>query len=212
MSMLTEILPALYTVMPARPTPNTPITYLLRRSEGNVLLATKADVSDAAEAIAELGGIAQVLLGDRHHAQPHIQAFAERFGAVLCCSTIEAAVLKKHNVEVARALPYRATTLAPDLEILPTPGHTAGAFSYLWSHEGRRYLFIGDTLVPVDGEWRFWVTTPNRAKMRETVRRLSALKFDVILSNSFAAAPSPWVEMKARDRAAMVSALEKALV
>ena len=209
--MLTEILPSLFVIEPKRKTANTPVTYFLRRPEGNILLATKADIAGAEVAIAKMGGAAHVLLGDRHHALPHTQAFAEKLGPGLTCSDIEAKALKAQGVAVAHSLPCRAAMLAPDFEIIPTPGHTPGALSYLWTHAGQRRLFIGDTLVPVDGEWRYWVTAPNRATMRETVRSLSELSFDVILSNSFAATPTPWLKVDAPARTAMFKVLEASL-
>lgn len=209
--MLTEILPSLFVIEPRKKAEHTPVTYFLRRSGGNILLATKADISGAEKEIAALGGAAHVLLGDRHHAFPHTQAFAERVGPGLTCSAIEAKALKTKDIAVAHTLPLQAATLAPDFEIIPTPGHTPGAFSYLWTYKGQRRLFIGDTLVPVDGEWQYWVPTPKRAVMRETVRALSKLKFDVILSNSFAATPTPWLKVDARGRTAMFKALEAEL-
>ncbi len=209
--MLTEILPSLFVIEPRKKAAKTPVTYFLRRPEGNILLATKADIAGAEKEIAALGGAAHVLLGDRHHALPHTQAFAERLGPGLTCSAIEAKALKIQGVAVARELPLKASPLAPDFEIIPTPGHTPGALSYLWTHKGQRRLFIGDTLVPVDGEWQYWVTAPKRATMRETVRALSKLSFDVILSNSFAATPTPWLKVDARARAAMFKVLAASL-
>jgi glyoxylase-like metal-dependent hydrolase (beta-lactamase superfamily II) len=209
--MITEILPSLFVIGPKRKAPHTPVTYLLRRAAGSILLATKADLAGAEAGIKKLGGVAHVLLGDRHHALPHTQAFAERLGVGLTCSDVETKALKTKGVAVTHTLPCRAAAFAPDFEIIPTPGHTPGALSYIWTHDGERRLFIGDTLVPVDGAWRYWVTKPNLAKMRETVRALAKVKFDVILSNSFAAKPNAWFEMNARDRLAMFKALDAEL-
>ena len=206
--MITEVLPSLFVIEPKRKAANTPVTYFLRRPEGNILLATKADINGAEAAIAKMGGAAHVLLGDRHHALPHTQAFAEKLGPGLTCSAIEAKALKSKGVAIAHVLPLQGAKLASDFEIIPTPGHTPGALSYLWTHKGQRRLFIGDTLVPVDGEWRYWVTAPKRAMMRETVRSLSKIAFDVILSNSFASTPTPWLKVDARARAAMFKALD----
>jgi len=209
--VLTEILPSLFVIEPKRKAANTPVTYFLRRPEGNILLATKADIVGAEAAIAKMGGVAHVLLGDRHHALPHTQAFAERLGPGLTCSAIEAKALKSQGVAIAHVLPLQGAKLASDFEIIPTPGHTPGALSYLWTHAGQRRLFVGDTIVPVDGAWRFWVTTPKRAMMLETVRTLSKIKFDVILSNSFAASPTVWRTPDARARAQMFKVLEREL-
>lgn len=206
-----EIFASLFLLRPDRPGPNTPFTYLLKRATGNILLATKADISHLAPDLTAIGGVSAVLLGDRHHAQPHTEALARQLGAPLRCSEIEARALKKAGVNVDDPIPYRRHVLAPDLEVIPTPGHTPGALSYLWTHEGRRFLFVGDTIVPIDREWRYWVTTRNREEMRRTVQTLSDLSFDVILSNSFAATPVAWLEVDAASRLAMCRELDRCL-
>ncbi len=206
-----EIFPDLYLIRPDKPAPQTPFTYLLRRETGNVLFATKADVTPALKDIEALGGAAHILLGDRHHASPKLGALAKRLKAPVSCSTIEATVIRKKDIAIDRPLPFERQALGDDLEIIPTPGHTPGAFSYLWTHKKRRFLFIGDTLVPVDGEWRYWVTTANRAKMRATVAALAAVSFDVIISNSFASTPQAWIEMDPKARKAMFTRLQAEL-
>jgi hypothetical protein len=47
--------------------------------------------------------------------------------------------------------------------------------------------------------------------MRRTIEKLSALDFDVILSNSFAATPSGWLEAPPRYRKAMFTDLSRSL-
>jgi glyoxylase-like metal-dependent hydrolase (beta-lactamase superfamily II) len=132
-------------------------------------------------------------------------------GAPLTASTIEAKALKSAGVEVGRALPHERTQFAPDLEIIPTPGHTRGAFSYLWMNRKKRYLFIGDTLVPEQGQWQIYVTRPNRELMLHTVNELAKLDFDVILSNSFAALPAAWFEVTAASRRKIFAEVRKRL-
>ena len=136
---------------------------------------------------------------------------ARKCDTVLTASDIEAKALRQAGVEVGQALPHARTQFADDLEIIPTPGHTRGAFSYLWTHGKKRYLFIGDTLVPQEGTWEFYVTRPNRREMLRTVDLLATLKFDVILSNSFAAAPVAWFEVTPRSRAAIFADVRERL-
>ncbi len=136
---------------------------------------------------------------------------ARRLGAPIVASRIEAGVLKKLGIEIDTALPYQPCQITPDLEIIPTPGHTNGAFSYLWTSGKRKFLFVGDTIVPVNGSWQYWISPPSRAEMRRTIEKLSALEFDVILSNSFAAAPSGWLEAPPQYRKAMFSELSRSL-
>lgn len=206
-----EIFPSLFLIRPAQGLAPTPFTYLLKRPAGNVLFATKADLAGQEEAILAKGKVSHVLLGDRHHALPATEAMARRLGVGLSCSQIEALALKRQGVTVTLPLPLQAQQLAPDLEIIPTPGHTPGAFAYRWRHQGRHFLFIGDTLVPVNGEWKFWVTSAKRALLRQSLRDLAKIPFDVILSNSFAAAPLAWIEVTAQDRQKIFAALDRQL-
>ncbi len=209
--MITEIFPSLFLLRAAKPGSKDRFTYLLRRREGNILLATKDDVLAHAADLDALGGVQHVLLGDRHHALPANVAFARRCGTVLAASAIEAKALAASGVKVGRILEYERHAFAPDLQVLPTPGHTRGALSYLWTHGDRRFLFIGDTLVPVDGAWQYWVTAPNRTRMLNTVNALAGVKFDVILSNSFAASPIAWAEVDGAYRRKMFAELSARL-
>jgi glyoxylase-like metal-dependent hydrolase (beta-lactamase superfamily II) len=114
-------------------------------------------------------------------------------------------------LKIDTALSYQPRQLAPDLEIIPTPGYTKGAFSYLWTSGKRRFLFIGDTIVPADGLWKYWVSPRSRPEMRRTIGNLEALRFDVILSNSFAATPTGWLEAPPKYRKAMFAELSRSL-
>lgn len=209
--MIAEIFPSLFLIRSAGRAPGTPYTYLLRRAAGNILFNTKDDISAFEPDLVALGGVQHILLGDRHHAASHSVAFARRMRAALTASTIEAKALKSAGVEVGRALPHERTHYAPDLEIIPTPGHTRGAFSYLWTHRKKRYLFIGDTLVPEKGQWQIYVTRPNRELMLRTINEVAKLDFDVILSNSFAALPAAWFEVTAASRKTIFAEVRKTL-
>jgi len=198
-------------ILPARQDSKTQLTYLIKRPAGNILFATKADITDAEPDIVASGGVSLILLGDRHQGAPVTVTMARRLGAPILVSSIEATALKKRGIEIDTPLPYQPCQLAPDLDIIPTPGHTKGAFSYLWTSGQRRFLFIGDTIVPVDGSWQYWVTAPNRPEMRRTIEKLAALRFDVILSNSFAATPTGWMEAPPHYRKAMFAELSRSL-
>ena len=168
-------------------------------------------MTDAETDIVADGGVSLIVLGDRHQATPETVTMARRLRAPIIVSSIEATALKKLGIEIDTALSYQPCQLAPDLEIIPTPGHTKGAFSYLWTSGERRFLFIGDTIVPVDGSWKYWVPPPNRPEMRRTIEKLAALRFDVILSNSFAATPTGWLDAPPKYRAAMFAELSRSL-
>src|SRR5690348_12499943 len=127
--MLEEIFPSLYWLRASGRSAETPFTYLLRRPEGNILFGTKEDAAPFARELRAMGAVQAILLGDRHHALPQSVPFAQSIGTVLTASDIEAKALKAAGVEVGQALAHERAAFAADLEIIPTPGHTRGAFS-----------------------------------------------------------------------------------
>ncbi len=209
--MIHQIFPCLYLVRTDAAGAKTPYTYLLRRPAGNILFATKADIADDWEALEALGPVSHILLGDRHHVGAATARLSAKLAVPLSATRGEAEAARQPDLPIADILRDGRYHLADDLEVIPTPGHTRGAVSYLWSNGGRRFLFIGDTLVPIDGRWAFWVTRPNRPLMRRTIDSLRDVPFDVILSNSFACTPKAWFEVTEQDRAALFHSVAEAL-
>jgi hydroxyacylglutathione hydrolase len=207
--MITEIYPSLYLLRNAMSASQSQFVYLLRHDAGVVLFGTKADLSAHYADLRALGRVTHVLLGDRHHASAYTAQLARHFDVPISASQIEASALK--GVTIRAIVPFRRTQILPALEAIPTPGHTPGALSYLWTREGRRFLFVGDTIVPVDGEWQYWVSKANQSVMRETMRLLATLDADVILSNSFAATPAAWIEVSPPARAQLFAGLDRRL-
>lgn len=201
----TRLPPSIRILRADSPASPTPFTYLLRHDHGAIVFGTKADMSPYDSIVKECGPVTHILLGDRHHAGEHTARFAAQAGVPLSASKSEATAVKP--IVVGNILPYQRTTIIDGLEAIPTPGHTRGAFSYLWTHAGKKYLFVGDTIVPINGKWEFWVTRKNRAEMRQSMQMLAALEFDVILSNSFACTPHAWMAMDEESRAAMFADL-----
>ncbi len=207
--MITEIYPSLYLLRDELPVAQSQFVYLLRHEAGVVIFGTKADLSAHYAEILSLGKITHVLLGDRHHASTYTVQLAGHFDVPISASQIEASVLK--GMRVSAIVPFQRTQILPSLEAIPTPGHTPGALSYLWTCEGRRLLFVGDTIVPVDGEWQYWVSKANRRVMRESMRMLATLDVNVILSNSFAAIPTAWIEVNPPARVQLFADLDRRL-
>lgn len=56
-----------------------------------------------------------------------------------------------HSMRVGGVFTNRQL-IEDDLEVIPTPGHTPGATSYLWEHGDHRFLFTGDSIGIEDGE------------------------------------------------------------
>ena len=70
----------------------------------------------------------------------------------------------------------------PDLEVIPTPGHTRGTTSYLWDGGDHRFLFTGDFVWIEDGQWKAVVLDPGlRAAYLESLALVRELDFDVLV-------------------------------
>jgi hypothetical protein len=207
--MITEIYPKLFLLRDVEPDARAQFVYVLKHDNGLAVFGTKGDLTAHYDALRTLGKITHVFLGDRHHATEHTARLALHFGVPLSASQTEAAALKA--VKVGNILPFRRVEILPGLEAIPTPGHTRGAFSYFWQRDGKKFLFVGDTIVPVHGEWRYWVSPANHGIMRQSMQALAALEADVILSNSFAAAPHAWVELTPQGWIELFAGLDRRL-
>jgi len=206
-----KLYPNIYLVNENAISDGTGSTFLITRRGGNVLFPTKFDISGELDAIKDKGPVSHLLIGDRHQVGPNSIKLAKSLKQPLTASDIEAKAVKKKGLTVANALPLTDHKLAPNLLALPTPGHTPGALSYLYTTPTRRYLFIGDTLVPSGGDWKYWVSKGNRELMCETLNRLISLEFDVLICNSFAATDGAAVEITKRSKNSRLRALIKSL-
>jgi len=91
-------------------------------------------------------------------------------------------------VDGARATFSRRHVLDDDLEVIPTPGHTPGATAYLWTTNGSRLLFTGDTIYLRDGEWVAAVLdSSDRGAYLESLELIRDLDFDLLV---------PWAASK----------------
>jgi glyoxylase-like metal-dependent hydrolase (beta-lactamase superfamily II) len=69
-----------------------------------------------------------------------------------------------------------------DLEVLPIPGHTAGATALLWEADGARFLFTGDPVYLQDGEWVAAVLGgSDRERYIGSLELLRGLEFDALV-------------------------------
>ncbi len=157
-------------------------SYLLKRSEGNVLIPRMtADTSIAAEyaAIDSAGGIRTIFITDYHFGGASSEAVAARFGADVLSSIIERPKLNKKGLRALKTFPYERQFLAPDLEIIPVPGHTSGGVCLLWKDGKQRYLFTGDFLY-FDG--RTWIPgSKTKSKIEKSLGLLKELTFDYLI-------------------------------
>ena len=69
-----------------------------------------------------------------------------------------------------------------DFEIIPTPGHTPGATTFVWDSGEWRYLFTGDTIYLRGGEWIAAVLeSSDRAAYLDSLELLRDVEFDVLV-------------------------------
>ncbi|WP_437275633.1 MBL fold metallo-hydrolase [Sorangium sp. So ce375] len=115
-------------------------SYLIRRPQGNVLVDSPRAARPLLKRIRELGGVRTMVLTHRDDVADH-RIFHDTFG----CDR----VIHEGDVEDGTALAevkiqgLDPVALAPDLTLIPVPGHTRGSVALLLRD---RYLFSGDHL------------------------------------------------------------------
>jgi glyoxylase-like metal-dependent hydrolase (beta-lactamase superfamily II) len=174
--------------------------FLLRRHHGNILVYSVTGLEGEAAAIEDLGGIARHYLNHRHEAM-----FASDWvtAPLFVHRDERAAVAKSYDV---RATFSRRHFLDDDFEVIPTPGHTAGATAYLWDTGRHRLLFTGDTLFLDDGEWVAAVLpSSDRRAYLDSLELIRTLDFDVLVP--WAAAGEPLAITSKTDAQRRISAV-----
>lgn len=145
--------------------------YLIRRAGGNVLVDSPRFSETLARRIEELGGADLLFLTHGDDVADH-QAWKDRLG---CARMLHAGDADRGTRGLERLIDGRAPLdLAPDLRVVPVPGHTAGSCVLLYREE---FLFTGDHLAFSprlghlyafrDACWHSW---------REQIRSMEALR------------------------------------
>lgn len=151
-------------------------SFILQRAEGHVIVYNSPGVSSSAAAIRELGGAHRLLVNHSHEAMygtPELD--------------VPVFVHERDHAEVARSLPVAGTfdhrqMIDHDLEVIPTPGHTAGTTSYLWDNGQRRFLFTGDFIWIEHAAWKAVVLDETlRGEYLESLALVRELDFDVLV-------------------------------
>jgi glyoxylase-like metal-dependent hydrolase (beta-lactamase superfamily II) len=155
--------------------------FLLRRTQGNLLIYSAPTVVDDASAIEELGGIARHYLNHWHEAAfGGADRIAATFAAPLFCHENDRQQASE-TAQVAGTFSLRHMA-GDDLEAIPIPGHTPGATAYLWHSGGHRCLFTGDSLYLREGEWVAAVLeSSDRDAYIDSLERIKGLDFDVLV-------------------------------
>ncbi len=176
-----EILPGVFLV-PQNGGKGFGYSHFVRRPAGNLILDASrvGSLTDSFDAIEGMGGVAAVVISDRHLGGVSTNQIAERFGAAVYCSQIEAEAMghRTNGVRIDRVLPFERATIEGDVALIPTPGHTAGQFSSLVEVGGTRILFTADFVWREDGRWR--PGNLSRKKMLKAFEGLRDVEFDVV--------------------------------
>ena len=115
-------------------------SYFIQRPGGNVLMDSPRAVPALMKRLADLGGVALMVLSHQDDVADHAR-FHEHFG---CGRVLHRADLGEGTAGVERPVDGDdPIQLAPDLLLIPTPGHTAGSACLLYRD---KFLFSGDHL------------------------------------------------------------------
>jgi len=170
-------------------------SFLIRRAAGNLMVDAPRWTQHVVDAVADLGGLAGVLLTHRDDV-----ADAERYARHF------AARVFIHEAD-RRAAPFATdilkgdapTPLAPDLLAIPLPGHTQGSVAYLFEE---RCLFTGDSLSWNDDAGDLaanpdvcWYSWPHQLA---SLRRLLDHRFEWVLAGHGDSHVLPAAEMQQR--------------
>jgi len=175
-----EILPGVF-VVPQNGGKGYGYVHFVERPAGNLVLDA-GHISDAFDALSARGGVAAVVLTDRHLAGDGSNKIAAHFGARVYCSEIEADAMSHRSraVHIDHALPYARTIVEGDVMLVPTPGHTPGQLATLCEVQGARILFTADFVWRTEnGRWR--PGNASRKKMQRAFDGLRDLRFDYVV-------------------------------
>jgi glyoxylase-like metal-dependent hydrolase (beta-lactamase superfamily II)/ferredoxin len=154
-------------------------SYLIQRSDGNVLVDSPRFAPPLVKRLEQLGGVRYLYLTHRDDVADH-QKFQQHFGCerILHRDDIDRGT-QDVEIQLSGTEPVQ---LAPDLLIIPVPGHTKGHTVLLYDNT---FLFTGDHLawsVELQHLAAFrnvcWYSWP---KLIESMQRLANYSFEWVL-------------------------------
>lgn len=175
-------------------------SWLIVREQGRpVLVDSPRAAPPLLDGIDALGGVELMVLTHKDDVADH-RRFRERFG---CARVLHEADVDDDTADVERKLVGTdPVLLAPDLLVVPVPGHTRGSVALLWRET---FLFTGDHLWG-DGEgglgasrdvcWFSW------EEQTRSMERLLDLRFEWVL-------PGHGPRLRASSAAAMRREVER---
>ncbi|MBD1936596.1 MBL fold metallo-hydrolase [Microcoleus sp. FACHB-68] len=154
-------------------------SYLIVRPEGNILVDSPRFAPPLVKRIEAMGGIRYLYLTHRDDVADH-QKFQQHFGCerILHKDEINAGT---RDVEI-QLTGFEPVELAPDLLIIPVPGHTKGHTVLLYKN---KFLFTGDHLAWSETRNHLvafrdvcWYSWP---ELLQSMRRLAEYEFEWVL-------------------------------
>ncbi|WHQ74166.1 MBL fold metallo-hydrolase [Pantoea sp. Lij88] len=157
--------------------------FMLRHPRGNLLIGRVENPLDH-EVIAESGGVIRHYLTHWHESAPGAAVIQQRFSSALYCHSRSLGPVSRF-AEPDDTFTQQETHFG-DFHLLPTPGHTPGSCSYLYSSPlGLTYLFVGDTVTRSHDNWiSVLVPESNPAELSQTLEFYRSLRPDVVLMST----------------------------
>lgn len=149
-------------------------SFLLQRPAGNVLVYNAPGISVASADIEKHGRPTRLLVNHWHEGM---------YGA----PDLEVPIFVHEKDQAKTKLPIAGTIsgrncIDDDLEVIPTPGHTAGTTMFLWDNGARRLLFPGDSIWVQGGEWKaVLLDEGDRKAYIESLSLLMGIEFDYLV-------------------------------
>ena len=151
-------------------------SFVLQRGSESTIIYNSPGIGAAVEGIRALGEPSHLLVNHWHEAMygpPRLQ--------------VPVLVHQDDRAHTEPSLPVDATFtergwIGDDLELVPTPGHTAGVTTFLWDSGEHRFLFSGDSIWVQGGQWKVVVLgDSNRADYLNSLALIRELDFDVLV-------------------------------
>ena len=106
---------------------------MLERPEGNIVIYHSSGLNEVVTDIQLLGGASCVLMNHEHESVGGTPSIDIPFW------------IHRDDSRINRTVPIdgqfeQRETIADDLEVIPTPGHTSGTTMFLWDNDEHRFL------------------------------------------------------------------------
>jgi glyoxylase-like metal-dependent hydrolase (beta-lactamase superfamily II) len=154
-------------------------SYFIQRSEGNILVDSPRFTPPLVKQLEAMGGVQLMYLTHRDDIADH-HKYHDHFG---CDRILHQAEISPHTQDIEIQLTKQnPIELAPDLLIIPVPGHTKGHTVLLYN---QKFLFTGDHLAWSDQMqqliafrracWYSW------SHLKQSMKKLTPYRFEWVL-------------------------------